>query len=97
MSCGAPPDVDNATHHDTNYTYQSVAVYTCNDGYQRNNGSGIKSCSCDGIWVNADTNLTCQGMHIIKTLMCCNVYLIVWLQDVIYNLIFIGIRIFPQS
>ncbi|XP_067657730.1 sushi, von Willebrand factor type A, EGF and pentraxin domain-containing protein 1-like [Haliotis asinina] len=50
IDCGPPASLNNGTSGFTTTTYGSVAVYTCNIGYNFSGNSNRASCDADGTW-----------------------------------------------
>lgn len=50
MSCGKPPDVENAQAVGDSYTFSSQVTYRCKTGYELATGTDSITCLSDGTW-----------------------------------------------
>ena len=58
VDCGSLPRPANGAVSLTNTTYNSVATYSCNDGYNLM-GDATRTCLASGSW--SGTAPTCEG------------------------------------
>ena len=58
IDCGSPPRIDNGTFNVTMTTFESMAQYSCNEGFTLS-GSQSRTCQADGTWSGAD--LMCRS------------------------------------
>ncbi|XP_046562741.1 sushi, von Willebrand factor type A, EGF and pentraxin domain-containing protein 1-like [Haliotis rubra] len=54
IDCGPPTSLNNSSSTFTTTTYGSVAVYTCNIGYNFSGNRNRASCNVDGTWNGVD-------------------------------------------
>ena len=59
ISCGPPPDINNADLFVVTLEYLSTANYTCVKGYNMTGGSDVRTCREDGEW--DDEDLICES------------------------------------
>lgn len=59
----SPPNAD--VQHPNGPEYQSTAVYTCDNGYERSSGNLERTCEADGTWSGSEP--VCSG----ETLTLC--------------------------
>ena len=52
VDCGNPPSILNGNIDVSGTTFQQQAIYSCNSGYELNDGSStvIRECQANGIW-----------------------------------------------
>ena len=61
VDCGSLTDPANGAVSLTNTTYNSVATYSCNNGYNLV-GDTTRTCQASGSW--SETAPTCIGMYV---------------------------------
>ena len=50
VSCGDLADLENGAVEVTDTTFNSVATYSCNDGYNLVDGDMMRTCLASGTW-----------------------------------------------
>ena len=63
ITCGSPPTLtDGSVDTSSGTTYQSVAVYQCNEGYTLQ-GQAIIACQEDGTWSGTTPTCACESSY----------------------------------
>ena len=88
--CGSLTTSENGMMTSTGTTYNSSAVFVCNDGYDMN-GTNTTSCQADGNWTTSEPTCVIQGncSHcwlVVPKVPHHQIYMVTWLTEFVLEL-----------